>query len=110
MARAVEHADDDLFGLAALFACHRLDILAHAVVEIDDARRIAGADREFVHIDLGGVQEAAFLGDREHRSAEHPSALQSLMRISYAVSCLGKKHEHTPDPKSLLPITHAVIC
>src|SRR3546814_19748939 len=31
MARAVEHADDDLFGLAALFACHTLALLAHAV-------------------------------------------------------------------------------
>src|SRR3546814_1400856 len=28
------------------------------------------------------------------RSAEHPSALQSLMRISYAVFCLNKKIKH----------------
>src|SRR3546814_9836393 len=37
VARAVEHADDDLFGLAALFARNRLDILAHALVETDDS-------------------------------------------------------------------------
>src|SRR3546814_9674822 len=30
------------------------------------------------------------------RSEEHPSELQSLMRISYAVFCLKKKHNTTP--------------
>src|SRR3546814_10086048 len=29
------------------------------------------------------------------RSEEHTSELQSLMRISYAVFCLKKKHTHT---------------
>src|SRR3546814_10751848 len=29
---------------------------------------------------------------RRHRSEEHTSELQSLMRISYAVFCLKKKH------------------
>src|SRR3546814_8907471 len=31
----------------------------------------------------------------EHRSEEHTSELQSLMRISYAVFCLKKKKQHT---------------
>src|SRR3546814_8410351 len=30
-----------------------------------------------------------------HRSEEHTSELQSLMRISYAVFCLNKKTKHT---------------
>src|SRR3546814_6618394 len=30
-------------------------------------------------------------GQRQHRSEEHTSELQSLMRISYAVFCLKKK-------------------
>src|SRR3546814_2148421 len=30
----------------------------------------------------------------EHRSEEHTSELQSLMRISYAVFCLKKKKKH----------------
>src|SRR3546814_10418116 len=30
------------------------------------------------------------------RSAEHTSALQSLMRIPYAVFCLQKKHTNNP--------------
>src|SRR3546814_7696026 len=37
----------------------------------------------------GNVPEA--LAMREARSEEHPSELQSLMRISYAVFCLQKK-------------------
>src|SRR3546814_10477427 len=31
-------------------------------------------------------------GIHDHRSEEHTSELQSLMRISYAVFCLKKKH------------------
>src|SRR3546814_6342738 len=39
---------------------------------------------------------AALAGDlRVHRSEEHTSELQSLMRISYAVFCLKKKNTHT---------------
>src|SRR3546814_10707685 len=33
----------------------------------------------------------------EHRSEEHTSELQSLMRISYAVFCLKKKKKKTID-------------
>src|SRR3546814_2546060 len=51
------------------------------------------------------------------RSEEHTSELQSLMRISYAVFCLKKKHkeqnddtEHgtdrTPSPRSRLQSRH----
>src|SRR3546814_2102555 len=35
------------------------------------------------------------IGGRDHRSEEHTSELQSLMRISYAVFCLKKKTKHT---------------
>src|SRR3546814_7379215 len=38
------------------------------------------------------VRNVHFSGDvRSHRSEEHTSELQSLMRISYAVFCLKKK-------------------
>src|SRR3546814_7264265 len=40
------------------------------------------------------------------RSAEHTSELQSLMRISYAVFCLKKKHKHLPTLQ-LKPLTCA---
>src|SRR3546814_9271540 len=37
------------------------------------------------------VTEQVDRGARDHRSEEHTSELQSLMRISYAVFCLKKK-------------------
>src|SRR3546814_3017023 len=44
-------------------------------------------------LDLGPVManDAAFRLHHPHRSEEHTSELQSLMRISYAVFCLKKK-------------------
>src|SRR3546814_4766469 len=41
------------------------------------------------------------LASTRHRSEEHTSELQSLMRISYAVFCLKKKHTHTIHTNSL---------
>src|SRR3546814_4713863 len=38
-------------------------------------------------------------GDKMNRSEEHTSELQSLMRISYAVFCLKKKHRKTQERK-----------
>src|SRR3546814_1050661 len=48
------------------------------------------------HVDCGAVylidRHAAHRGrQNHHRSEEHTSELQSLMRISYAVFCLKKK-------------------
>src|SRR3546814_3209906 len=37
-----------------------------------------------------------------HRSEEHTSELQSLMRISYAVFCLKKKKQEQPHTKRKL--------
>src|SRR3546814_1525863 len=49
--------------------------------------------------DAGQIERAA-LEMVEHRSEEHTSELQSLMRISYAVFCLQKKKitntQHVP--------------
>src|SRR3546814_10592635 len=44
---------------------------------------------------LGGAIAQAHI---VKRSEEHTSELQSLMRISYAVFCLNKKNNTTPDP------------
>src|SRR3546814_1809909 len=45
---------------------------------------------------VGALLEAdpvELVGGEEHRSEEHTSELQSLMRISYAVFCLKKKQK-----------------
>src|SRR3546814_10259565 len=52
---------------------------------------LAGAapqDRQGDHRQRGNDEQA----DGQHRSEEHTSELQSLMRISYAVFCLKKKN------------------
>src|SRR3546814_10563226 len=41
----------------------------------------------------------SFLDGVDDRSEEHTYELQSLMRISYAVFCLKKKHNHTNKSK-----------
>src|SRR3546814_3506280 len=63
---------------------------------------LLGAGRIFLLGRLGG-EDRALVGAWHHcgarrstdrlRSEEHTSELQSLMRISYAVLCLIKKHE-----------------
>src|SRR3546814_2292395 len=76
-----------------------------AVMDVDAAprERLRKAVRENLHIARkNGQFGAAFRDDRQearllclftltHRSEEHTSELQSLMRISYAVFCLKKK-------------------
>src|SRR3546814_7236128 len=47
--------------------------------------------REVVDDVARGDQDADVGVDRQHRSEEHTSELQSLMRNSYAVFCLKKK-------------------
>src|SRR3546814_9429443 len=79
-ARGVVTQSSGNHGAAIALACRLRDIPAHIVVPEDapqakvDAMRLHGA-----HL---------------HRSEEHTSELQSLMRISYAVFCLKKK-KHT---------------
>src|SRR3546814_4145073 len=62
--------------------CKPLD---HAAGHEDDDQHEDHAEREVPAV----ADEEADHGD--HRSEEHTSELQSLMRISYAVFCLKKK-------------------
>src|SRR3546814_1357825 len=59
-------------------------------------RRLAGQPWTPLHGNLGSYPGSHFLPDArkatpKHRSEEHTSELQSLMRSSYAVFCLKKK-------------------
>src|SRR3546814_5955277 len=66
-----------------------LDKFSEAYTEVDKQARQGK---------IAAVREGAVasLTDEEKRSEEHPSELQSLMRIPYAVFCLKKKtlHQH----------------
>src|SRR3546814_7453754 len=64
---------------------------------------LGSGERHFVaHIQRGGLFGSHSLAAQPrqarkpgHRSEEHTSELQSLMRISYAVFCLKKKKHYT---------------
>src|SRR3546814_2112225 len=55
----------------------------------EKAREVVG---DFTGADDAAIEAAGSLAGGEHRSEEHTSELQSLMRISYAVFCLKKKN------------------
>src|SRR3546814_3717920 len=48
------------------------------------------------HASGGGARMQGNPGVARHRSEEHTSELQSLMRITYAVFCLKKKNTQNP--------------
>src|SRR3546814_21016641 len=52
---------------------------------------IVGAEPLELHLLLEPIARNICTDLRDHRSEEHTSELQSLMRISYAVFCLKKK-------------------
>src|SRR3546814_9145326 len=61
---------------------------------------VAKTERQLLHLDanegahLAPQRREASAAEHQHRSEEHTSELQSLMRISYAVFCLKKKKQH----------------
>ena len=64
--RPVENACRDLRHRHALGFRQSDDVVAGRRVEIDEARRVAGADGDFVHVHVGRVQQAAALRNSEH--------------------------------------------
>ena len=72
MARAVEHAGDNLVRLNPLRGRDRADIFGDRFVEVDHTGGIARPDRNLVHIGVGGVEQIALLGNRQHSQAVRP--------------------------------------
>src|SRR3546814_1650737 len=60
----------------------------------EDEHRVLAPQRVHEQDGAAGQREIPE-GDRDDRSEEHTSELQSLMRISYAVFCLKKKNNNT---------------
>src|SRR3546814_9484366 len=58
-----------------------------------------------VYVDYSGTIWANVMRRTDHRSEEHTSELQSLMRISYAVFCLKKKNQQ-PSQKTNVNHVH----
>ena len=62
----VEHAGTDVRRVAALGLRQRADIVRGRAGQIDRALGIARSDRQFVHVNIGRVQQAAFLADGQN--------------------------------------------
>src|SRR3546814_4920976 len=75
---------------AAGHASHGLSASGHSSLRNDEGN--AGAIGSCACANgQGEIESHPFLIGQPHRSEEHTSELQSLMRISYAVFCLKKK-------------------
>ena len=59
MARTIENKHVNLIGLYALRFCERVDIIDRRRIKIDNAFGIARANGDFVHIDVGRVEQRA---------------------------------------------------
>src|SRR3546814_4279091 len=97
-------SDEGRFGVRILNRFKPAALVIRGAMEeiefrISDAGRFVSARRRV--IDQGQISRIAKYeilyvdADITVRSEEHTSELQSLMRISYAVFCLKKKHPHT---------------
>src|SRR3546814_12640316 len=80
---------DTLFPYTTLF---------RSVLEHDPAFIFGAVDKAVPH--RLGQHKGFGLRRAQHRSEEHTSELQSLMRISYAVFCLKKKNIETETHKT----------
>src|SRR3546814_8422407 len=73
------------------------------------AASLANMEQVLAKSDMGIAGHYAGLVEddalREHRSEEHTSELQSLMRISYAVFCLTKKTKQPKNKHTTISIT-----
>src|SRR3546814_6569314 len=72
-----------------------LDIDAKGLEQTAAILRERGSECAVHRVDLAVESQIRQLAAQlcaQHRSEEHTSELQSLMRISYAVFCLKKKH------------------
>src|SRR3546814_1605354 len=98
---------DTLLPYTTLFRSHPGIGFAERIGGVTANQVLLGRGRLLVE-DVEHVEEELDLADRErlgvlqaHRSEEHTSELQSLMRISYAVFCLKKKK----TKKTVMPTT-----
>src|SRR3546814_5398311 len=87
-------ADDAFERVADRIVGGRADLVADEAVD-DDVGGALELDRTALRRARAGDEDFVAAVDGRRRSEEHTSELQSLMRISYAVFCLKKKHNTT---------------
>src|SRR3546814_8445997 len=91
---------EDLFHVVDLHEVsdQRHDFGRHAH-RVDDLVSSLSVVLPFVGVGRHQIGDHLVLDGRIRRSEEHPSELQSLMRISYAVFCLKKKKKTNTTTK-----------
>src|SRR3546814_9286126 len=104
-----DHRPGDISHRAAIDAYRLAEALHHQLL------KVIGQEAEALVV---GQYRLAAVAERvavPHRSEEHTSELQSLMRISYAVFCLKKKNiatqtsdQYTQPTHDLLTQNHAI--
>ena len=72
MARPVENAGGNVARPDALCGGERGDVLGDRLCKVDDALGVARTDGDLVHVHVGRVEQAAFLGDRQHGKRVRP--------------------------------------
>src|SRR3546814_8612222 len=83
---------DTLFPYTTLFRSAEGEIHRVHAAEIGGVEHVLPAGPALaLHVQMAGECHQDRVEDRDARSEEHTSELQSLMRISYAVFCLKKK-------------------
>src|SRR3546814_9475852 len=101
----------DFLELERAFKCYWI-VGPTAEIQYVSCHRDLGGDRlDRVLISKGSIErggrfsqmldDCMLILDRQPRSEEHTSELQSLMRISYAVFCLKKKNTTTPHNQNI---------
>src|SRR3546814_4667652 len=98
---------DTLFPYTTLFRSFMRNVLIY--FDVPTKKQILGKVRQQLRPEglllLGGAETTMNLDASfervPHRSEEHTSELQSLMRISYAVFCLKKKNKTIKEKRSM---------
>src|SRR3546814_3999351 len=97
--RLARASDGDPLGVHTQVGAAGLDVEARSIkAAVEQLRHHGVGQRHHRHVRLLTEREAKTKRPMR-RSEEHTSELQSLMRISYAVSCLKKKKDNTQRDK-----------
>src|SRR3546814_3916206 len=98
---AEAHAEDDKKFNELIAARNQADQMIHAIEKSlkDLGEKVEADEKKAIEDAIAAAREAVKGDDKDARSEEHTSELQSLMRNSYAVFCLKKKKKKKKHKK-----------
>ena len=114
MARPIKHTDNDLARFHAFCGGDGCHIFGRCLVQIDNAVGIARAHGQLVHINIGGIEQIAMLGHRQHRECIRPGfrcnrrALERIERDIDLWSCADRRTDFFADIQHRRFVTFAL--